>query len=570
LQNACPAAAIKWAGDVASSFGGGSGTEADPYLISTPSQLAYLAKSTNDKTDYTGVYFKQTADFDLDSKPWTPIGTGKDKDDVFKGVYDGAGHKIVGLNCDTTKTDSTYAGLFGYVVGAVIKNVHVEGPYVSGTKYAGPIAARGSNLVHIINCSTKVDAVDGESAGGIVGRTDFASFSSDKSNTIVYCTSNSNIITANNVESIGSSRNFIYAGGIVGATGSTIISYCTNNGKIEIVPLAKGERLCFGGIVGIQGASNFSTSVFFCVNTGDVISYAKYKSTSSSIPKYLGGVVGHFTNVDGCVLAGSLNIGTVAVYASETSKVVEQEGGGVIGRVTRICAALYNYSTSKIGIADNTTSFLTDKAAITLTLDKMKGQAALTNMQLGTTIKDVLSIMVEIGLKNSFYLESELKEIEDSLKDKTLSEYLNARVAEAFGKNVSLTDALWKANDNNIPGFTEFEKASSAANVIENVKAWIDNELDVLYDAAKNPGSDTTANDTTADTTNAGTKPSEETKNDAQTTKTDTTKDGDKGNATNSSTGIIIAVVIIVVVAGGVVAYLILRSKKRNIDGGKS
>ena len=61
----------------------GSGTQSDPYLISTPEQLAGLAERTNvDKEEFAGKYFKLTADIYLTNfndpdtanwKEWTPI-----------------------------------------------------------------------------------------------------------------------------------------------------------------------------------------------------------------------------------------------------------------------------------------------------------------------------------------------------------------------------------------------------------------------------------------------------------------------------------------------------------------
>ena len=61
----------------------GEGTEASPYLISTPEQLAGLAERTNvDKEDFAGKYIKLTQDIYLTDlsqegetrKQWTPIG----------------------------------------------------------------------------------------------------------------------------------------------------------------------------------------------------------------------------------------------------------------------------------------------------------------------------------------------------------------------------------------------------------------------------------------------------------------------------------------------------------------
>lgn len=50
-----------------SSFSGGTGTESDPYQITTPLHLAYLAKYTNESVTFViGSYFKMMNDIDLE------------------------------------------------------------------------------------------------------------------------------------------------------------------------------------------------------------------------------------------------------------------------------------------------------------------------------------------------------------------------------------------------------------------------------------------------------------------------------------------------------------------------
>ena len=95
-----------WDGTVASAFAGGSGTEADPYLIANGEQLARVAEQVNSGADnFSGKYLKLTADIwlndvrDKDWKTkspnqWTPIGdeTGK----AFSGTLDGDGYAVYG------------------------------------------------------------------------------------------------------------------------------------------------------------------------------------------------------------------------------------------------------------------------------------------------------------------------------------------------------------------------------------------------------------------------------------------------------------------------------------------
>lgn len=182
-----------WNGSIASDFAGGTGTEAAPYLISNGAELAYLAQQVSGGTGYAGAYFKQTADIDLNSLPWTPIGhyigssppTGY-SNNAFAGTYDGDGYVIENLTASefagSTTTNKAFA-LFGYLSGTV-QNVGVPGLNVhaintgSGNAYAAGIAGY-ANGGDIINCYVEgdlnADAGTGSGsvqvAGGLAART---------------------------------------------------------------------------------------------------------------------------------------------------------------------------------------------------------------------------------------------------------------------------------------------------------------------------------------------------------------------------------------------------------------
>ena len=120
----------KWDGTVADAFGGGTGTEADPYLITNARELALIAKNVNTvTTDYTGVYFKQTANINLDGAEWQPIGN-MSTTTSFKGVYDGADYTIYNM-----LAVGEYSGLFGWIADhAVVQNIKLVGGSSTGTK----------------------------------------------------------------------------------------------------------------------------------------------------------------------------------------------------------------------------------------------------------------------------------------------------------------------------------------------------------------------------------------------------------------------------------------------------
>ena len=114
----------------------GSGTEADPFVITTETELRQLADDVNKRTHYGGTYFKLGNDITLNQQ-FYPIGYSSSR--YFAGTFDGDRHTISGLNVTGHADGSKYnVGLFGYTNGATIKNLTVSGT-VSGTYYVGGI-----------------------------------------------------------------------------------------------------------------------------------------------------------------------------------------------------------------------------------------------------------------------------------------------------------------------------------------------------------------------------------------------------------------------------------------------
>lgn len=179
-----PVQAATWDGTVASAFAGGTGTAADPYLIATPQQLAYLSEQINDG-EYVlrKAYFKQTADLVLNAgvlnadgtlkgtpaQKWRPIGSSTMY--PFQGYYDGAGHTISGLYVDV----KSGGGLFGFIVGGsglspYVKNLNLADVYVKASGYAGGIAGMLSWEADIENCHVQGTVAGESEIGGIAGR----------------------------------------------------------------------------------------------------------------------------------------------------------------------------------------------------------------------------------------------------------------------------------------------------------------------------------------------------------------------------------------------------------------
>ena len=144
-------------------YSGGSGTETDPWQISSVADLQLLATTINNGdaakfdancTDtgggipgnYHGYYFKQTKDLDLSNiASWDPIGYSGSC--YFAGHYDGGGYTISNAT-STGKNDAggfATAGIFGWVAFGSVENLHVENANFVATgqnnySYVGGIA----------------------------------------------------------------------------------------------------------------------------------------------------------------------------------------------------------------------------------------------------------------------------------------------------------------------------------------------------------------------------------------------------------------------------------------------
>ncbi len=113
--------------------------------IHTPGELAYMnyvltesGKSDSPTWDYSGYTFVLGSDINLNNiyvnnigqtvyPLWTPINPGKNKDITF----DGAGHKIIGMNVKYEDTNvARNVGFFANMIGGIVKNVTFVNPKI--------------------------------------------------------------------------------------------------------------------------------------------------------------------------------------------------------------------------------------------------------------------------------------------------------------------------------------------------------------------------------------------------------------------------------------------------------
>ena len=300
-----PTASAAWDGSSVSAALVGTGTEYDPYIISSENDLAFVAKQVNDAvTTFAGEYFKLTVDLDLGNKLWLPIGAQKN---YFFGNFDGDGHTISNLYVKTDPADSSsqFGGLFGRINDGVVKNLTIDGAKVISLKYAGTIAGllactAETGSASIINCHVINSEVYGTQPGGIVGRSATTNATKGQLH-ITGCSVNSLYIGQLSAEDYPKAefKNH-YVGGIVGCAGATIIDGCSvKNFTSDVCGTSFAPA---GGIIGCHGASSVASDITNCYVTG-----VKFTASAESHAEKtcLGGLIGKAAHVQ--VMSGDPN-----------------------------------------------------------------------------------------------------------------------------------------------------------------------------------------------------------------------------------------------------------------------
>jgi hypothetical protein len=184
-------------------YGGGTGTADDPYQIYTAEQMNTIGLNPSDWSKC----FKLMTDIDLSVYTGTQFNCiGTSRDQVFAGVFDGNGHRIMNLKIEPTGTAS-YVGLFAHLGGSSrIQNLGLEDVVIIGgnqsfglgtlcaahwsgtisncfatgtisagnqSSYLGGLCASASWNAEIVNCYSNVRITGGDDSqyiGGLSGQ----------------------------------------------------------------------------------------------------------------------------------------------------------------------------------------------------------------------------------------------------------------------------------------------------------------------------------------------------------------------------------------------------------------
>jgi len=140
-------AALLLMGQGASAWSGSGNSASDPILIANANDWNTLATNVANGTNYSGKYFKLTADITVTTIVGSYSGT-----KTFNGTFDGGGHTLT-FNYTATAEDTAP---FAYLKNATIQNLRVAGTINTGYKFAAGLCVYSSGSTNIEACQISV------------------------------------------------------------------------------------------------------------------------------------------------------------------------------------------------------------------------------------------------------------------------------------------------------------------------------------------------------------------------------------------------------------------------------
>ena len=324
----------------------GSGTSADPYIITTADELQSMSNDL-------AAYYVLGNNIDLTGYAWTPIGSSTTPTaNGFHGTLDGQGYAISNLSINT---NVSYAGLFSVITtGATLANIDFVDCMVNGTTYVGTLfgaclMASGVNVTaNILNIDTENCNVtaSGYYVGGIAGYS--GTYASVK---FASCDVANGAVTSTSGYSVG---------GIAGY-GATSNSQARFDACHAFGMHVKASGNYVGGIAGYGANSNSQASF----ENGCSAVNCLIESTSGH---YVGGIAGYgaYSNSQAsfengcsavnCVLKGGTNVGGIAGAGAHSNSQASFENcvaklnsvratnsyaGGIAGRIYDGCIGTF-------------------------------------------------------------------------------------------------------------------------------------------------------------------------------------------------------------------------------------
>ncbi len=277
-----------WKDYVANGYASGEGTEANPYVIKTAAQLAYMAKQINAGKELTA-YYVLGADIDLGGHYWDPIGTALyNENKTFKGSFDGKGHVISNMQIDwyTNSGDKLGFGFFSTigtgttvrwceVKNLIFENANIKNDNASGipnSRYIGVLAGSIKNYSTVQNIIIRNSHINGPSSsfnqngkyvivGGCAGKLEDKNDNYDIRNIAVDVEINLSNLNANN-------QGLVWVGGFIGECKDEVKSCVSNIYSLGNIKMPSSCQKV-GSVFAVQYSKLITTTLYY-VNSAKV------------------------------------------------------------------------------------------------------------------------------------------------------------------------------------------------------------------------------------------------------------------------------------------------------------
>jgi len=312
----------------------GSGVAGDPWQLSTPEQLAWMADP--DYSERLTGHFLLLNDITAPDNLIIAHHTLEELEDAstrntsgFRGSFDGGNHTIA---INIYLPNQHVVGLFGHIgASGHITNLAVSGR-VNGASVVGGLA--GFNDGEVVNCSANVEVVGQSQVGGLIGGSANSVQNSYANGNVSSVAVAGGLVGVNSGDIISSHANGDIksgsgsTGGLIGAnSGNVISSHASGN--------VKSSSGSAGGLIGANSSIFGEPRIIHSYATGDVSGYIMVGGLVGSNHGTIhnsyatGNATGY--NAVGGLVGTSGSVGTVSrSYASGN---VDSQGavGGLIG-----------------------------------------------------------------------------------------------------------------------------------------------------------------------------------------------------------------------------------------------
>lgn len=325
----------------------------DIYEIANAEQLAGLGVLVSKGNNFSGKTIRLSANINLNSKEWSPIGSGDvatkvdisgdtyykvecDELRTFSGTFDGDGYTIYGLRMTNIDPENVVSGFFKSLNHAIVKNVIFENVMINSKSKNTCVSAvcgyaKETTFINVI-ISGKIQGVSCSSVASIAVDTSFYDCINRASLTSKTDTEHDDVVVGGIVGQISLSDDTISK---IHQKGPILFERCIQAGFITVYS-SKAEHIWSGHMYGclafdpkgephgivIDRCSISSDIIVYDLNTDETKVSFFGKETLNSFPKNYTGIIGEKVDLLNGLLGKTSTAIDVLVNKITTSTVI--------------------------------------------------------------------------------------------------------------------------------------------------------------------------------------------------------------------------------------------------------